>query len=125
MSVTTQNNNYDEAKGALERNVTNAKSSSSMSTISVSDSESMTLNTVTDTPTVGICIDGAVFGLNQGFDFATNNDHSQKCRKYSLCAFNKGLNFVSVNDVSIYCMDLIRVSILVNGNDDSQKCRQY
>ena len=80
MLVNTQNNDYAQAKSSLEANVTNAKSSASMSSIQVSDSENMTLDTVTDTPTVGVCIDGGVYGLNQGV--TETGDHSQRCRKY-------------------------------------------
>ena len=43
----------------------------------------MTLNTVTDTPTYGVCINGSVYGLNQAIDSQTGHDHSQRCRKYS------------------------------------------
>lgn len=81
MLVNTQNSDFAAAKSSLEGNVTKAMSSSSMKTIQVSDSQTMSLNTVTDTPTVGVCIDGSVYGLNQGLD--KTGDHSQRCRKYS------------------------------------------
>lgn len=77
--MNTQNNDFAQAKSSLEGNVTMAMSSSSMMTIQVSSSQTMTLNTVTDTPTVGVCIDGSVYGLNQGLD--QSGDHSQRCRK--------------------------------------------
>lgn len=83
VSVITKNNNFEQAKSALEQNVTNAKVAPSMQSIEVSGSESMTLNNVTDTPTYGVCVNGSVFGLNTGFDFLTQTDHSQRCRKWS------------------------------------------
>lgn len=80
MSVKTQNNDFAKAKSELEGNVTNAMNSESMKAIKVSSSQSMMLNAVKDTPTYGVCIDGSVYGLNQG---TTNNvDHSQRCRKF-------------------------------------------
>lgn len=77
MSVTTQNDDFAQAKSSLEGNVTKAKASASMKEISVSNDETMVLNTVEETPTTGVCIAGSVYGLNQGLD------HSQRCRKSS------------------------------------------
>lgn len=42
-------------------------------------SQTMTLNNVTETPTYGVCVNGSVYGLNQGFG------HNTKCRTYSMC----------------------------------------
>ena len=77
VSVTTKNNDFAQAKSSLEGNVTNAKASPSMKTIKVSNTETMSLNTVYETPTIGVCLDGSVYGLNQDVG------HSQKCRKSS------------------------------------------
>ena len=78
VSVTTQNDDFAQAKSSLEGNVTNAKKATSMKTIQVSNTETMSLNTVDETPIIGVCVDGSVFGLNQ------NPGHSQKCRKLSI-----------------------------------------
>ena len=80
MSVITQNNDFSQAKADLEQNVTSAKSDPSMQSIQAG-SESMTLNNVSETPTYGVCVNGSVFGLNQGI--TPSGDHSQRCRKYS------------------------------------------
>ena len=81
VSVPTQNDDFAQAKSSLEGNVTKAKASPSMNTIQVSKDETMSLNTVTETPTIGVCIAGSVYGLNQGLD--QSGDHSQRCRKSS------------------------------------------
>lgn len=78
MEVKTQNNDFDQAKTSLEQNVTNAKTASSMRSLNAG-SQTMTLNNVTDTPTYGVCVNGSVYGLNQG------SGHETKCRKYSIC----------------------------------------
>lgn len=77
MTVTTQNDDFAQAKSSLEGNVTAAKSAPSMKTIKVSNTDSMSLETVHETPTVGVCVQGSVYGLNQDVG------HSQKCRKSS------------------------------------------
>ena len=77
MEVTTQNDDFAQAKSSLEGNVTNAKAAPSMNTIEVSKTQNMSLNSVYETPTIGVCIDGSVYGLNQDVG------HSQKCRKSS------------------------------------------
>lgn len=77
MSVITQNDDFAQAKSSLEGNVTVAKGAPTMKTIQVSNSETMSLNTVYETPTIGVCVDGSVYGLNQDVG------HSQKCRKSS------------------------------------------
>ena len=77
MEVTTQNDDFAQAKSSLEGNVTNAKAAPSMNTIKVSKTQSMNLNSVYETPTIGVCIDGSVYGLNQDVG------HNQKCRKSS------------------------------------------
>ena len=74
--VNTQNNDFNSAVSSLEGNVTKAKASPSMKTIQVSGSQSMTLQSVNETATIGLCVDGAVFGLNKDVT------HNQKCRKY-------------------------------------------
>ena len=77
VSVTTQNENFAQAKSELEGNVAKTKTSPSMKTIQVSNTETMSLDTVYDTPTIGVCVAGGVYGLNQDVG------HSQKCRKSS------------------------------------------
>ena len=77
MSVTTQNDDFAQAKSSLEGNVTAAKSAQSMNAIKVSNTDTMSLNTVYETPIIGVCVDGSVYGLNQDVG------HSQKCRKSS------------------------------------------
>ena len=78
MEVKTQNNDFDQAKTSLEQNVTNAKTDPSMQSMNAG-SQTMTLNNVTETPTYGVCVNGSVYGLNQGFG------HNTKCRTYSMC----------------------------------------
>lgn len=85
MSFITQNNNYSKAVSDLESNVANAKASSAMRAIQVSSSERMILNTVNETATYGVCVNGSVFGLNPSFG------HNQRCRKsfqISLCTID-------------------------------------
>ncbi|PFX17574.1 Sushi, von Willebrand factor type A, EGF and pentraxin domain-containing protein 1 [Stylophora pistillata] len=79
VEVITQNDDFDKAKSDLEGNVTNARNADSMKTIQA-NSQTMTLKTVKETPTTGVCVDGAVFGLNQGQDYLNNIDHSQRCQ---------------------------------------------
>ena len=76
MLVNTQNDDFAAAKSSLEGNVTSAKASPKMQTIQVSGSQSMTLKSVNETATIGMCVDGGVFGLNK------DDEHKQKCRKY-------------------------------------------
>lgn len=85
MSFITKNDNFAQAKSSLENNVTKAKGAASMKTISISDTEQLVLNTVDESPTIGVCVDGGVYGLNQGLD--KNGDHSQKCRMSSNACF--------------------------------------
>lgn len=85
VSFITKNDDFAQAKSSLESNVTKAKGAASMNTISISDSEQLLLNTVDETPTIGVCVDGSVYGLNQGL--VNGTDHSQKCRKSSNACF--------------------------------------
>ena len=77
VEVTTQNDDFAQAKSSLEGNVTKAKAAPSMYSIKVSQTQNMSLKRVNDTPTIGVCVDGSVYGLNQDVG------HSQKCRKSS------------------------------------------
>ncbi|XP_068719046.1 sushi, von Willebrand factor type A, EGF and pentraxin domain-containing protein 1-like [Montipora capricornis] len=74
VSFITQNNDFDQSVSHLENNVATAKTASEMQSIQISSTESMTLNNVTETSTYGVCLNGSVYGLNQGFG------HSTKCQ---------------------------------------------
>ena len=75
VSFITQKNNFGKAVSDLESNVAKAKASSKMQAIQVSSSERMILNTVNETATYGVCVNGSVFGLNP------SAGHNQQCRK--------------------------------------------
>ena len=66
-----------------------------MKTIKVSNKETMNLNTVYETPTIGVCLDGSVFGLNQDVG------HSQKCRKSSNECCKKHFKVLQCDDIAL------------------------
>ncbi|XP_067041101.1 sushi, von Willebrand factor type A, EGF and pentraxin domain-containing protein 1-like [Acropora muricata] len=81
VSFITQNNNFRKAVSDLESNVARAKVSSKMQAIQVSSSERMTLNTVNETETYGVCVNGSVFGLNP------TSGHNQRCQNCPVGTF--------------------------------------